>query len=130
MSEIDWEQLLRDGAEAYNAGNWEGVLTQAAEDIVLQRAATSPEGRALVEGKDAVMDFFRPNALHEQQLQLLEFRPGDGVFMAKMKFSARGAGSDLPVSLNAFLVYFVKDDLLTRIEIHNDEASAIAAAGL
>ena len=130
MSEIDWEQLLRDGAEAYNAGNWEGVLTQAAEDIVLQRAATSPEGRALVEGKDAVLDFFRPNALHEQQLQLLEFRPGDEVFMAKMKFSARGAGSDLPVSLIAFLVYFVKDDLLTRIEIHNDEAPAIAAAGL
>ena len=130
MPEIDWEQLLREGADAYNRGDWDGVLTQAADDIVLVRAPSAPEGRALVEGKAAVLEFFRPNVLSEQRLELLEFTQREDTFLAKMKFSARGAGSDLPVSLIAFLVYFMKDDLLTRIEIHNDEAPAIAAAGL
>jgi ketosteroid isomerase-like protein len=130
VAEIDWKRELQEGAEAYNRGDWEGVLTRAAEDIVLQRAPSAPEGRALVEGREAVLEFFRPNVLNEQRLELLEFTQGDDVFLARMKFSARGAGSDLPVALNAFLVYRIEGDLLTRIEIHNDEAPARAAAGL
>lgn len=130
MSELDWEQLLRDGLDAYNRGEWDAVLPYAALDIELQRAPTSPEAGTLVRGREQVVEFFRPDALSEQQLDMLEFHEGAGAFLAKMRFSAKGAGSGLPVELIAFIVYRVEGERVTRIEIYNEEADGRRAAGV
>jgi ketosteroid isomerase-like protein len=130
VAKIDWEARLQEGAEAYNRGEWDAVLAYAADDIVLQRAPTSPESMGLIEGRDAVREFFRPDVLDEQHLKLVEFTEGDSAFVARIRFSARGSGSGLTVGLDAFIVYVIKADLISRIEIHNEEQPARAAAGL
>ncbi|MGH2952519.1 MAG: nuclear transport factor 2 family protein [Solirubrobacterales bacterium] len=130
MAEIDWERRLREGIEAYNRGDWEAVLTDASDDIELQRADISPEARDIVRGRERVLEYFRPEVFEDQRIDLREIEIGDGAVYMSMRFSARGAGSGIPVEIDSYAVYRIADDLLTRLEIYADEPEARAAAGL
>jgi len=131
MPEIDWERRLRDGLDAYNRGDYAAVLAFAADDVVLKRPADAPEGKQTVEGREAVLRFFRPDVFREQYLDLHEVKEGDGAIMARITFSATGAGSGMAMSADSFLVYVIgPSEEVVRIEIHNDEREARAAAGL
>ena len=131
MAEIDWEQRLKDGLEAYNRGDYAAVLTFATDDVVLKRPPDAPEGKQTVEGREAVLQFFRPDVFREQYLDFHEFQMGDGAFLARITFSATGAASGMAMSADSFLVYLLSPGgEVARIEIYNDEAEARAAAGI
>jgi ketosteroid isomerase-like protein len=132
MDEIDWERRLRDGIEAYNRGDYAAVLAFAADDVVLKRPADAPEGKQTVDGREAVLQFFRPDVFREQYLDLHEVHEGDGALVARITFSATGAGSGMAISLDSFLVYTLAPsrEEITRIAIYNEEHEARAAAGL
>jgi ketosteroid isomerase-like protein len=130
MSEIDWEQRIREGIEAYNRGDWEAVLADASEDIELKRADISPEARDVVRGRERVLDYFRPDVFQDQRIEIREIEIGEDAVYVRMNFSARGAGSGIPMELESHTVYRIVDDLLVRLEIYADAPDARAAAGL
>ena len=127
---IDWEKTFRDAIAAYNRGDWEALGPLMTEDAELQRAPTAPEAEGIVSGRAAVVEFFKPDVLTDQRLEVEEFHLAEGCFWARLVFNATGSGSGLQVALTAWSVYRYNGEKLTRIEIYDDEAQARAAAGV
>jgi ketosteroid isomerase-like protein len=127
---LDWETRLRAAIDAYNRGDYEAVMDLASEDIELQRAGNAPESREVVRGREAVLEFFRPEVFEDQRIELGELEVGSDAIVAAQSFTARGRGSGLPIDIDSWVVYRIGGDVLTRIEVYNDEAEARAAARL
>ena len=130
MSEIVWEQRIREGIEAYNRGDWDAVLIDASDDVELKRADISPDARDVVRGRERVLEYFRPDVFTDQHIDPLQIVVGDDAVYVRMRFSARGAGSGIPVEIESHAVYRIADDRLIRLEIYGEEPEARAAAGL
>jgi ketosteroid isomerase-like protein len=127
---VDWQDRIRDGIEAYNRGDYSRVVALATDDVELQRAGTSPESRDVVRGRDALLEFFRPDAFTDQRNELLGIEAGDRVVVATLRFRARGTSSGLPVEIDSWIVFRIEGESFTRLEIYADEDEARAAAGL
>lgn len=126
----NWEERLRGAIEAYNRGEYEAVMDLTSDDVELQRAATSPESREVLRGRDRVLEFFRPDVFEQQEVRADDIEVGEDSLIVHTLFKARGRGSGLPVEIESWVVYRVEGETLTRIEIYNDPAEARAAAGL
>jgi ketosteroid isomerase-like protein len=62
-------ELARRVYEAFNRGDWEGLMQVCSPDVAVQRAA----GAGTVRGFDAVRRFNAPDAFESQQLDPEEF---------------------------------------------------------
>jgi ketosteroid isomerase-like protein len=127
---VDWERTLRDGIAAYNRGEYEQVLANASEDVELRRADNSPDSREVLRGREQVLAWFHPDVFEDQRIELLEFELGDDALFTRVRFTARGSGSGLPVEIESYTVYRISGDQFTRLEIYVDADEARAAAGL
>jgi ketosteroid isomerase-like protein len=130
VSASDWERILREGFDAFNEGDWEAVLEHASEDVEVRRIETSPDSMDVVRGREQVRAFLRPDAFADQHIEVLAMEHGADAVYVRMRFTARGAGSGLPVDIDAHNVYRFAGDRLTSIELYGDQAQARAAAGL
>jgi ketosteroid isomerase-like protein len=130
MDEIDWEERLRDGLAAYNRGDYEQVLAYASDDVELKRTDDSPDSMEILHGRAAVLGWFQPDAFTDQHLELLKLDTGVDSVVGHLRFTARGAGSGMPVEIESFVVYRLDGGLVRRLEVYNEEPAARAAAGL
>ena len=126
----DWEARLRESIEAFNRGDYESMMSLATADVELQRADVSPEARDVVRGRDAVLEFFRPDVFTDQRLELLGLAGSPPALIGHLRFTARGAGSGLPVEIEAWSVYRLEGDRFSRLEIYATEEDAQRAAGV
>ena len=132
MAEIDWERRLRESVDAFNRGDFGAMLDNATDDVTYRRSAASPESRETVEGREALLEYMRPDVFSEQHLEVGEVRLGDAAHVASMTLTATGASSGLAFSATSYLAYFLdpSGEKIARIEVHADLESACAAAGL
>ena len=128
MDQAAWEQRFRDGVEAFNRGDYEGLLDLATHDAELQRAPDSPNSREVIRGREALVEFFRPDAFEDQRSELVELEFGNEAVLARILFRARGAGSGIPVEIESFVVFRIAGDRFTRMEIYPEHDEARAAA--
>jgi ketosteroid isomerase-like protein len=130
MASIDWDGRLREAVAAFNAGDYDEISRYVTPDVELQRVGNAPEAIGVVSGRDAVLQFFHPDAFDEQRLEALEIEGGPPALVGHQRFHARGAGSGLPVEIESWIVYRVEGDLVRRIEVYQSREEALAAAEL
>ena len=118
--------------DAYNRGDFEGALAYASERVELKRIETSPDGRDVVRGRDAVIEFFRPDVFVDQRSELVELiRAGEDAIVTQIRFTARGSGSGVQVpALDSFIVWRIEGDEITRIEFYNESEAAWRSVGV
>ena len=122
----DRVERLREGYAAFNRGDFDALRELAADAIEL-RNLVSPEP---IVGKDAVIDWFRPDAFDEQRTEVRYLREsGDRVYV-EVEFFGRGRGSGIELRRPGYVVFEYEDDLIVRMTAYPERGAALAAAGI
>jgi ketosteroid isomerase-like protein len=123
-------ERLKNGYEAFNRGDFEAALEAAVDDIEL-RVIDSPSGTSVVSGRDAVIEWMKPDMFAEQRATPVEFiEAADDTIIVRLIAQVRGAGSGLEIEDEVFHVWWARGDLAERLEVHLDRDGAYRAAGL
>jgi ketosteroid isomerase-like protein len=120
---------LRRTYEAYSRGDFDTAIEIAHPEIEL----VPPGGQSPLRGADAVRAWMEPDALEDQQAELLEFRINGNKALIRSHNRARGAGSGIEIDIELWAVWTLDDNgLATRIEgfLGHEENDALEAAGL
>jgi ketosteroid isomerase-like protein len=118
--------VVRASIEAFNRGDFEEATKRAHPEIVLTRVG----GFEPLRGREAVIEWMKPDVLEDQKMELLEVIPNGDCIFARVQTSARGAASGIEADALIFAAWTFEDQLATKIELYFDEADARAAAGL
>lgn len=122
------EEKLRESIEAGNRGDWDAAIAIFSQRAIWDR---SPVGQEVMEGRDAIREFFEDWTVvfEDYVLSLEEFHDlENGVTVGR--FSQRGrprAGGDLVEEPYAAVVVW-KDGLISCVTVHPDIAEARGAA--
>lgn len=126
MSEGDIERI-KAGLAAYNEGNFDAVMDMADEGAELRRLG----GLETLRGREAIRDWLTPDAYEFQRFdQLTEFRENGDRILVTCDWHGRGRGSGVEVDGRMFLVFTLRGDKWSRLEIYLDETEGLKAAGL
>ena len=122
---------VREGIEAYNAGDFERVLDTVAEDVTWKRVDGLPDEGGTIHGREAVRALFRPEAWARQRLEPLEIVEEGGTVLVHGRFHAQGAGSGIELHVDTYVVYrFGDDGLAHTVENWRDREDAERSSGL
>lgn len=123
--------LIREGIDAFNRGDWEVIVGALAEDVEWKRVEGLPDGGGVLHGREAVRRFLQPDVFAASRFEVLEVVEGDDVIMVHGVFRATGAASGIELDVEAYTVYKLNDQgLARRVENWNDRAEAQRSAGL
>jgi ketosteroid isomerase-like protein len=127
VSDID---VLRQGFEVFNRGDFEGLFAVTAEDVEVYIQEDLPNG-----GRWDGLDGFRAavaawmDAWDEFRAEPLGFEEGADGWLVSVKQHARTG--DLALAEDFFYVFtLTPEGRISRWHLYNDEARARAAAGL
>lgn len=115
------------GFDRYNRGDFDALREYIADDVIVDRIADLPQ----LHGWDA----FRRQLLEPDAFEWIRMHPrswvinGDRVLL-QVDIHAKGAGSGIEMDLERWMVWTVRDDIVTRIASFIEEAAARADAGL
>jgi ketosteroid isomerase-like protein len=116
-------ELARWIYEAFNHGDWEGLMRVCWPDIAVQRAA----GAGTVHGYEAVRRLSAPDAFESQQLDPREFIEHRHKLLVTLRARARGATSGIDVEQTGFHVLTFRDRKISRVEVYFDKSDALNA---
>ena len=126
MPESELVQMLRDGYAAYNRGDYDVILDLIDENVEWVPPPSSPEPEPL-HGRQAALDFMRPDLFSEQHAEPKEIiEEGDRILVAA-HVRARGSGSGVEIDDTVFHLWFLKDGRVVRFEVHTERDEALAA---
>jgi len=120
---------LRRGYAAFSRGDFETAIENAHPEIEVFRLG----GQAPLKGADALRAWMEPDALEEQRIEALEFRPNGNKVLVRQRTRARGVGSGIELDVENWVVWTLDDDgCTTRVEVFaiDQKAEALEAAGL
>lgn len=120
---------LRRTYEAFSRGDFDTAMEIAHPEIEL----ALPGGQSPLRGADAVRAWMEPDALEDQQAELLELRVNGDKALIRSRNRARGAGSGIEIDVELWAVWTLDDDgRVTRIEgfLGHEKTDALAAAGM
>ena len=125
------EQLLRQGYDAWNRGDW-----QAMEKLLAPEFEIDATDRVLNPDRYRGLEGFRRLAAEmaevwdRWEIEPLQFiEQGDSIFVAHL-VRARGKGSGVEVEQTYWSVWNVRDREAVRLALFVDRDRALAAAGL
>ena len=125
------EQLLRQGYDAWNRGDW-----QAMEKFLAPEFEVDATDRVLNPDSYSGLEGFRRMAAEMAEVwDMWEIEPlqfieqGDLTFVAHL-VRARGKGSGVEVEQTYWSVWKVRDGRAVRLDLFVDRDRALAAAGL
>ena len=124
MAEPSNLDLIREGIDAFNRGDWEVIVGALAEDVEWKRVEGLPDGawRAPRPRRRSVR-FLQPDVFAASRFEALEVVEGDDVIMVHGVFRATGAQSGIELDVEAYTVYKLNDQgLARRVENWNDRA--------
>jgi ketosteroid isomerase-like protein len=106
MRPEELEMRVRDGYEAFNRGDYDGVVAMMRDDVELH--SVGPQG--VIRGRDAVLAFMHPDALEDQRIEVLDTDVRGAAVIAHYIVRAVGAGSGVPVSQEGWQVWWTDAD--------------------
>jgi ketosteroid isomerase-like protein len=109
--------------EAFNHGDWEGLLQVCSPEVAVQRAA----GAGTVQGYEAVRRFNAPDAFESQELDPREFIEYRDKLLVTLCARARGTTSGIDVEQSGFHVLTFRNRKIARVEIYFDKTDALNA---
>ena len=120
------EARFREGYAAFNSGDYEAAATWMREDVELH--SIGPQG--VIRGRDAVLEFMRPDALVDLWIELLDIEVRDSVLLVHHIARARGRESGIPLEQEGWQVWWADEDGLGyRSRVFTDGGEALRAAG-
>jgi ketosteroid isomerase-like protein len=125
-------EILRRAFEAYNRGDLEGVVAEAAPDLEYTPSGALPGSTDPVQGPDGYLQFLRwlTDNFADSRVEVSEFRDaGDQVF-AELALTGRGKQSGVETSWTVWHVWTVKGGKLVRGRAFTSKEEALDAAGL
>jgi ketosteroid isomerase-like protein len=124
MSAADVERL-REGYEAFNAGDWDRVLERFAPDF---RADERPDVLDSETGADAMRAMRKAGALFDDyRLDPLEFEDGGDWILITVRQSGRGKLSGVPVQEDLYHLWDVRDGQAVKLRAFTTRDEALQA---
>jgi ketosteroid isomerase-like protein len=126
MSQVDIERI-KAGLAAYNEGDFDALMDMLDEGAELRRLG----GLETLRGKEAIRDWLAPDAYEFQRFEALtEFRENGDRILVTCDWHARGRGSGVEVDGRMFVLFTVRGDKWSCLELYLDEDEGLKAAGL
>jgi ketosteroid isomerase-like protein len=122
----DNTELVRKAIDAFNRGDFEGVIEFTHPEIEVIRLGGLPT----VVGREAAFGLMLPDAFETQRIEVEEVRAEGDVVLVSGPFRAKGAGSGIELRRESHSVFWIVDGLITRMGTYLDRDEALAAAGL
>ena len=122
--------IVRQSAERWNAGDFEGMFELYSEDMVVVTGEHWPEASVTMEGKDAFRESTRDWLSVWKSIELETDHVeayGDRV-VAHGHWHLTGRGSGVPGTMPIHMVLTVRDGKIARLEYYPDHERAVAAA--
>src|SRR4051812_21240906 len=117
-------EKLRGAFDAFNRGDLESVGEWIDPDIEIGRTPfIDPPSR----GKEAFLEFSRPNMFERQTLELLSTEIHGNVILADLVLRAVGKDSGVEVSQAIFQLFTWRDGMFVKWEVFLDRQDAEAA---
>ena len=122
--------IVRQSAERWNAGDFEGMFELYADDLVVVTGEHWPEANSVMEGKGAFREsthewlgVWKEISLETDHVEAY----GDRV-VAHGAWRSTGRMSGVEGTMPIHIVLTVRDGKIARLEWYPDHASAVAAA--
>ena len=117
-------EKLRGVFDAVNHDDLEGAGEWIDPDVEIGRTPfLAPPAR----GKEALLEFLRPNIFERQTTELLSTEVHGNVILADLIFHAKGKGSGIEVSQAVFHLFTMRDGMIVKWEVFLDRKEAEAA---
>src|SRR5262245_3151633 len=94
MGQGTLRELIADGLDAFNRGDYDAVVAQMSENVEFKRVDGLPD-QDVLRGRAAVRAFYEPNVFDRTSAELVRMIEGEDVALAQIVFHARGAGSGI-----------------------------------
>ena len=122
--------LAREGFEAFNRGDVEGVLRMLSPDVEVHSVAEVGE-EGTYRGREGYLAWTRIwlDAWEDFHIELDELEQVDDEnVLVHSTQRGRGKGSGLEVTQHGVYLFTIRDGLVTRLHLYADRESALAAA--
>ncbi len=122
-------ELIREGMEAFNRGDHDGVLAALDPEIECHVDPSLMNG-GFFHGIDGYEEMMRVwgEAWQTVEMTILGVEtPDERHVIAELHQRAVGAGSGVPVEMRTFHFYEIRDDRALRFHIYPDRDAALAA---
>ena len=118
-------EKLRGMFDAFNRGDLEGAGEWIDQEVEIGRTPfMDPPAR----GKEALLEFMRPNMFERQTTEVLSTEVHGNVILADLAFNAVGKGSGVPVNQATFQLFTIRGGMFVKWEVFFDRKEALAAA--
>ncbi|HEX5225649.1 MAG TPA: nuclear transport factor 2 family protein [Solirubrobacteraceae bacterium] len=121
---------VRRAWEAFNRGDLETFLADAAADVEFEEDPAFPEA-AVFRGREEILTYLKSfhEAMADHHFEVEELRDlGDRV-LALLHETARGTSSGVGVDQRPAFLYEFRDGLIVRVRAYLDRAEGLAAVG-
>jgi ketosteroid isomerase-like protein len=127
-------EMIRAALDAWNRGEWDEALKNAAPDFVLDNSMNLGEWRGVHRGADQVKRAWRQfteawESVHIDVTEFIEVSERVVVTRQKTHFVGRG-GIELPGPVRSGWLWEIRDGALVHCATYNDLDDALKAAGL
>jgi ketosteroid isomerase-like protein len=127
-------EMIRAAIEAWNRGDWDEALKDAAPDFELDNSTNAGEWRGVHRGPDQAKRMWRAflEPWESVRIEVSEFIEADeGVVVTRQKANFVGRdGIAVPGPTRSGWLWTIRDGKLTYLAIYNDLDDALEAAGL
>jgi len=129
MSQENVEIIRRD-YEAFDRGDFAAFLDDVDPEIVAWAHPRGDAGR--YEGKEGLIRFITDwtEAFDDFRHVPEEFRDAGERVLVRVRHEGRGKGSGIPVEARYWMVHHMREGKTYRVDLYDDEAEALATAGL
>ena len=128
-SQQQHEQLLRDGMDAFNRGDLEG-LVRIFDERLESHVAPGLANPGTWHGYEGFAEMVSgwSEAFERQYNTIVSMHhPDEHHVIAEIRQAAVGAGSGAPVEMTLFYLFEIRDGRAVRLQLHPDYDSALAA---
>lgn len=128
--EVDVDELVRRGVEAYNSGNLDAVLPLLAPNVEVH-ASAAVLNAGTFHGPDGFMQWITAwnEAWEEFTLEIRDMElVTENSAIVTVRQRGVGAGSGVEVELEVFHVWELRDGLVSRLHLYATRDDALAAA--
>ena len=127
-------EIIRAAMEAWNRGDWDEALKDAAPGFELDNSSNAGEWRGVHRGPDQAKRMWEAflEPWESIRIEVSEFIEADeGVVVTRQKAHFVGRdGIELPGPTRSGWLWMIRDGKLARLAIYNDLDEALKAAGL
>lgn len=127
MGRSEREELVIKAVALYNAGDFEAASQKVGAELVLHRRSDAPEGDEVVSGTGEIEAMLKPMTFSEQHAEILGTEAAGDAVLAFTHFTARGAGSGVPVDARGAVLFEFDGDEAVRVHMFQDVDDARAA---